>query len=134
MLACLPAESLRTAMYDLQRQIDQLARAADPAEAAAVRERIVALLDRCERELSVLLDQTTQPASTARCRGAVAPAADARRKRICASRPVALAPAAEHFGGRRRRSAPRALLRRGQRTAPLAATGHTTSTCSPRMP
>ena len=55
------AESFRTAMYDLQRQTDQLARAADPAEAAAVRERIVELLDRCERELSVLLDQTTGP-------------------------------------------------------------------------
>ena len=48
-------------MDDLQRQIDQLARAEGPAEAAAVRESIVALLDRCERELSVLLDETTQP-------------------------------------------------------------------------
>jgi hypothetical protein len=53
------AESLGTAMHDLQRQVDQLARAADPAEAAAGRESIVALLDRCERELSVLLDETT---------------------------------------------------------------------------
>ena len=69
-------ESLRTAMHDLQRQIDQLARAADPAEAAAVRERIVALLDRCERELSVLLDADDAAASTARRRGAVDPAAD----------------------------------------------------------
>ena len=55
------AESFRTAMYDLQRQTDHLARAADPAEAAAVRERIVALLDRCERELSMLLAETTGP-------------------------------------------------------------------------
>jgi type VI protein secretion system component VasF len=54
-------QSLRTAMDDLQRQIDQLARTPEPAEATAVRERIVALLDRCERELSVLLDATTQP-------------------------------------------------------------------------
>jgi hypothetical protein len=54
------AESLGTAMHDLQGQVDQLARAADPAEAAAVRERIVALLDRCERELGVLLEETTR--------------------------------------------------------------------------
>ncbi len=54
------AESVAAAMHDLQRQVDQLARAEDPAEAAAVRERIVALLDRCERELGVLLDETTQ--------------------------------------------------------------------------
>jgi hypothetical protein len=54
-------ESLRTAMHDLQRQVDQLARAEGPAQAAAVRESIVASLDRCERELSVLLDATTQP-------------------------------------------------------------------------
>jgi hypothetical protein len=52
-------ESLRTAMHDLQRQIDQLARAEGPPEAAAGRESIVALLDRCERELSMLLDETT---------------------------------------------------------------------------
>jgi hypothetical protein len=54
-------EAVRLAMDDLQRQIDQLARAEGPAEAAAVRERIVALLDRCERELGVLLDAPTQP-------------------------------------------------------------------------
>ena len=60
MRACAAGQSLRTAMHDLQRQIDQLARAADPAKAAEARERIVALLDRCERELSVLLDETTQ--------------------------------------------------------------------------
>jgi hypothetical protein len=54
-------KSLRTAMHDLQRQIDQLARAEGPAQAAEGRESIVALLDRCERELSVLLDETTQP-------------------------------------------------------------------------
>jgi hypothetical protein len=54
-------ESLRTAMHDLQRQIDQLAQAGGAAQAAAVRESIVALLDRCERELSFLLDETTQP-------------------------------------------------------------------------
>jgi hypothetical protein len=54
------AEAVQVAMYDLQRQIDQMARAADPAEAAAVRERIVTSLDRCERELSVLIDATAQ--------------------------------------------------------------------------
>jgi hypothetical protein len=53
-------ESAATAMHDLQRQVDQLARAEGPAEGAAVRERIVAALDRCERELGVLLDRTTQ--------------------------------------------------------------------------
>ena len=45
------AETLRLAMYDLQRQIDQLARAAEPAEAEAALARIEALLDRAEREL-----------------------------------------------------------------------------------
>jgi hypothetical protein len=49
------AESLRLAMQDLQHQIDRLARAADPAEAVAVRARIGPLLDRSERELTVLL-------------------------------------------------------------------------------
>lgn len=55
------AEALRLAMYDLQHQIDRLARAADPAEAAAVRERIGSLLDRSERELAVLLDGFPKP-------------------------------------------------------------------------
>jgi hypothetical protein len=54
------AGSAAAAMHDLQRQVDQLARAESPAEGAAVRERIVAALDRCERELGVLLDQATQ--------------------------------------------------------------------------
>jgi hypothetical protein len=53
-------ESLRTAMQDLQRQTDQLARAADPTQATAMRDSVVALLDRCERELSALLDETRQ--------------------------------------------------------------------------
>jgi hypothetical protein len=52
------AAAAATAMHDLQRQVDQLARAEGPAEAGAVRERIVASLDRCERELGVLLDRT----------------------------------------------------------------------------
>ena len=55
------AEALRLAMHDLQQQIDKLARAADPAEAVAVRERIGALLDRSERELAVLLDGLPKP-------------------------------------------------------------------------
>jgi hypothetical protein len=53
--------ALRLAMHDLQNQIDRLARAADPAEAAAVRERIVALLDRSERGLSALLGEAPKP-------------------------------------------------------------------------
>lgn len=55
------AEALRLAMYDLQRQIDQLARATEPAEAEAVHARIEALLDRAERGLSVLLDGPKKP-------------------------------------------------------------------------
>ena len=54
-------EALRLAMYDLQQQIDRLARVADPAEAVTVRERIGALLDRSERELTVLLDGLAKP-------------------------------------------------------------------------
>jgi hypothetical protein len=49
------AETLRLALYDLQRQIDQLARAAAPAEAAAGLTRIEATLDRAEGELGLLL-------------------------------------------------------------------------------
>jgi hypothetical protein len=49
-------EALRLAMFDLRQQIDRLARIADPAEVATVRERIGALLDRSERELGVLLE------------------------------------------------------------------------------
>ena len=49
------AETLRLAMYDLQRQIDQLARAAEPAEAEAALARIEALLNRAEGELGALL-------------------------------------------------------------------------------
>jgi hypothetical protein len=55
------AEALRLAMYDLQQQIEQLARMADPAEAAAVRERIGTLLDRSERELTLLLGGAGKP-------------------------------------------------------------------------
>ena len=92
------------------------------AEAAAVRERIVALLDRCERELSVLLDATAQPRAPAGRRGTVAPPSRRRRrrKRICASGPGALAPALGISSGRNG-AAVRAAeppLRRGQRTAP----------------
>jgi hypothetical protein len=56
------AEPLRLTMRDLQHQIDRLARAADPAEAAAARERIVALLERAEPELALVLDGARQPA------------------------------------------------------------------------
>jgi hypothetical protein len=55
------AEALRLALYDLRRQIDQLARTADPAEATAVRERIGTLLDRSERELAILLGGVAKP-------------------------------------------------------------------------
>lgn len=55
------AEALRLAMYDLQRQIDVLARAAEPAEAETARAQIEALLDRAERGLSVLLDGPKKP-------------------------------------------------------------------------
>jgi hypothetical protein len=55
------AEALRLALYDLRHQIDQLARAADPAEAVAVRERIGTLLDRSERELTALLGGVAKP-------------------------------------------------------------------------
>jgi hypothetical protein len=55
------AEALRLAMYDLQDQIERLARAADPAEAVAVRERIGTLLERSERELTVLLGGLAKP-------------------------------------------------------------------------
>jgi hypothetical protein len=48
-------------MYDLQHQVDRLARAADPAEAAAMRERIGSLLDHSERELSLLLGGLDKP-------------------------------------------------------------------------
>jgi hypothetical protein len=63
------AETLRLALYDLQRQIDQLARAAEPAEAAAALARIEKLLDRAEGELGVLL----QGSNTAAVLPAVAP-------------------------------------------------------------
>jgi hypothetical protein len=72
------AETLRVALYDLQRQIDQLARAAEPAEAESVLTRIEGLLDRAEGELGVLLAGSNEAAVLP----AVAPshpaAADAR--------------------------------------------------------
>jgi hypothetical protein len=49
------AETLRLALYDLQREIDQLARATAPAEAPAMLTRIGATLDRAEGELGLLL-------------------------------------------------------------------------------
>jgi DnaJ-domain-containing protein 1 len=64
--------SLRTAMDDLQREIDQLARSSDPAEATALGERLVALLDRSERELGALLDQTTRALPEVTAQGAAA--------------------------------------------------------------
>lgn len=64
------AEDLRLAMYDLQRQIDQLARAADPAQAEAAGTVIAALLGRAEGVLGVLLDAAKAPVLSA-----VAPAA-----------------------------------------------------------
>jgi hypothetical protein len=55
------AEPLRATMREMQHQIDRLARAADPAEAAAARERIATLLDRAEPELGLLLDGAAKP-------------------------------------------------------------------------
>lgn len=59
------AEALRLALYDLQRQIDQLARAAEPAETAAVGSRIEAALGHAEGALSVLLDGPKPPVMSA---------------------------------------------------------------------
>jgi hypothetical protein len=56
------AETLRLAMYDLQRQIDQLARAAEPAEAEAVLARIEALLNQAEGALGGLLEASKRAA------------------------------------------------------------------------
>jgi hypothetical protein len=55
------AEALRLAMYDLQGEIDQLARAPEPAAAEAARGRIDALLGGAERALGVLLEGPTKP-------------------------------------------------------------------------
>lgn len=55
------AEALRLTMYDLQRQLEQLARTEDPAEAVVVGERIEALLDRAERGMSVLVEAPRKP-------------------------------------------------------------------------
>ena len=68
------SEALLLAMYDLQRQIDSLARAAEPSEAEAALARIEAVLDRAEGELGVLLQGSDKPA--------ILPA-------VAASRPVA---------------------------------------------
>ena len=55
------AEALRLAMYDLQREIDQLARAPAPADAEAAQERIDVLLGVAEGALGVLLADPTKP-------------------------------------------------------------------------
>lgn len=49
------AATLRLAMYELRHQVDHLARTAKPGEATVIRERIVATLDRSERDLDDLL-------------------------------------------------------------------------------
>ena len=51
------ARNLRVTLETL----DRLTRAADPAEAAAVRQRIGVLLDRSERELTALLGGLAKP-------------------------------------------------------------------------
>jgi hypothetical protein len=71
------AETLRLALYELQRQIDQLAGAAEPVEAAVVLARIEKLLDRAEGELGVLL----QGSNTAAVLPAVAPSQPAAAAR-----------------------------------------------------
>ncbi|HLT03172.1 MAG TPA: hypothetical protein VK001_13390 [Geminicoccaceae bacterium] len=55
------AEALRLAMYDLQRQIDQLARAAEPAAAEAARAAADARLGQAERLLDILLGDAPKP-------------------------------------------------------------------------
>jgi hypothetical protein len=72
------AETLRLAMYDLQRQIDQLARAAEPAEAEAALARIETLLDRAERELGALLKGSNDAAVLPAVAPSQPAAADAR--------------------------------------------------------
>jgi hypothetical protein len=49
-------------MYDLQRQIDHLARAAEPAEADTVLTRVEALLNKAEGGLGVLLADSNKAA------------------------------------------------------------------------
>jgi hypothetical protein len=48
-------------MYDLQYQIDRLARTTDPATAAVLRNQVEALLGRSERALNVLLHGPDAP-------------------------------------------------------------------------
>jgi hypothetical protein len=55
------AATLRLAMYDLRQQIDRLARTTEPAATTALREEIVATLDRSERGLSMLLAEPKSP-------------------------------------------------------------------------
>ncbi|MGH6899937.1 MAG: hypothetical protein ACREJ5_25855 [Geminicoccaceae bacterium] len=55
------AATLRLAMYDLRQQIDRLARTTEPAATTAIREEIVAALDRSERGLSMLLSEPKSP-------------------------------------------------------------------------
>jgi hypothetical protein len=55
------AATLRLAMYDLREQIDRLARTTEPAATTALREKIVATLDRSERGLSMLLAEPKSP-------------------------------------------------------------------------
>lgn len=55
------AEGLRLVMYDLQHQIDRLARTADPATAVVLRQQVEVLLGRSERALDVLLKGPDTP-------------------------------------------------------------------------
>jgi hypothetical protein len=48
-------------MYDLEYQIDRLARTTDPATAAVLRNQVEALLGRSERALNVLLHGPDAP-------------------------------------------------------------------------
>jgi hypothetical protein len=73
------AEALRLAMYELQRQIDQLARAGEPAATEAVRARIEALLDGAEDALGVLLQGTKQAAALPAVTATAPDAADGAR-------------------------------------------------------
>lgn len=58
------AEGLRLVMYDLQYQIDRLARTTDPATAVVLRTQVEVLLGRAERALSVLLNGPDTPLPT----------------------------------------------------------------------
>lgn len=79
------AEALRLAMYDLQHEIDRLARTADPASAAVIEKKVGALLDRSERGLDVLLNGPDGPPLLS---GAEPPSPAAGAEEVVQSQPL----------------------------------------------